>query len=99
MKAEQGDEMSEKGWKNMSQEMILGRLRERGYRITKQRKLIISTILENDCSCCKEIYYQVREKDQSVGIATVYRMIKTLEEAGVIDRRNMYRIESLKEGV
>ncbi len=91
--------MSEKGWKNMSQEMILGRLRERGYRITKQRKLIISTILENDCSCCKEIYYQVREKDQSVGIATVYRMIKTLEEAGVIDRRNMYRIESLKEGV
>lgn len=55
--------MSGEEWKNMSQEMILGRLRERGFRITKQRKLIISTILENDCSCCKEIYYQVREKD------------------------------------
>ena len=90
--------MSGEEWKNMSQEMILGRLRERGFRITKQRKLIISTILENDCSCCKEIYYQVREKDQTVGIATVYRMIKTLEEAGVIDRRNMYRIGSLQEG-
>ena len=45
--------MSGEEWKNMSQEMILGRLRERGFRITKQRKLIISTILENDCSCCK----------------------------------------------
>lgn len=90
--------MSGEEWKHMSQEMILGRLREQGFRITRQRKLIISTILENDCSCCKEIYYQVREKDQTVGIATVYRMIKTLEEAGVIDRRNMYRIGSMKEG-
>ncbi len=80
----------------MSQEMIISRLRERGFRITKQRKLIISAILENDCSCCKEIYYQVREKDQTVGIATVYRMIKTLEEAGVIDRRNMYRIGEIE---
>ena len=65
--------------------------------MTKQRRLIISTILEKDCSCWKEIYYQVREKDQAVGIATVYRMIKTLEEAGVIDRRNMYRIGDVKE--
>ena len=37
--------MSGEERKNMSQEMILGRLRERGFRITKQRKLIISTIL------------------------------------------------------
>jgi len=81
----------------MSQEMVIGRLKERGFRITKQRKLIISTILENECSCCKEIYYQVHEKDHTVGIATVYRMIKTLEEAEIIDRRNMYRIGELKE--
>ncbi len=81
----------------MSQEMIISRLKEQGFRITRQRKLIISAILEHDCSCCKEIYYQVREKDPTVGIATVYRMIKTLEEAGVIDRRNMYRIGDTKE--
>lgn len=81
----------------MSQDMIISRLRERGFRITKQRKLIISAILENDCSCCKEIYYKVREKDDTIGIATVYRMVKTLEEAGVIDRRNMYRIADVKE--
>lgn len=81
----------------MSQEMIISRLKEQGFRITKQRKLIIRVILEHDCSCCKEIYYQVREKDQTVGIATVYRMIKTLEEAGLIDRRNLYRIGNEKE--
>ena len=82
----------------MSQDMVIRRLREQGFRITKQRKLIIGAILEHDCSCCKEIYYQVREKDQTVGIATVYRMIKTLEEAGLIDRRNLYRIGDGKEG-
>ena len=43
-------------------------------------------------------YQHHPEKDHTVGIATVYRMIMTLEEAGVIDRRNMYRIGSLKEG-
>lgn len=81
----------------MSQETIISCLKEQGFRITKQRRLIISVILEQDCSCCKEIYYQVREKDQTVGIATVYRMIKTLEETGFIDRKNLYRIGNKKE--
>ena len=30
--------------------------------------------------------------DSSIGIATVYRMIKVLEDIGAIDRRNMYRV-------
>lgn len=81
----------------MSQDTIINRLKAQGFRITKQRRLIISVILEQDCSCCKEIYYQVREKDRTVGIATVYRMIKTLEETGFIDRRNLYRIGNKKE--
>lgn len=81
----------------MSQETIISCLKEQGFRITNQRRLIISVILEQDCSCCKEIYYQVREKDQTVGIATVYRMIKTLEETGFIDRKNLYRIGNKKE--
>ena len=82
----------------MEKETIFRKLRACGGRITAQRKILLDIILEEECVCCKEIYYQVREKDQTVGIATVYRMIKTLEEAGVIDRRNMYRIGSLKEG-
>ena len=82
----------------MQKDVVIQELKKRGCRITKQRRMLLEVILENECSCCKEIYYQVREKDHTVGIATVYRMIKTLEEAGVIDRRNMYRIGSLKEG-
>lgn len=71
----------------MSKDEILQRLREEGYRITNQRRLIIETILANDCSCCKEIYYQVHKKDPDIGVATVYRMVKTLEEIGVVEQK------------
>lgn len=73
-------------------EYILAQLRNRGLRITSQRKLILNIILKNECSCCKEIYYEALKSDSSIGIATVYRMVKTLEEMGAIDRKNMYRI-------
>lgn len=73
-------------------ELIINELRSKGLRITKQRKLIIDIILDEECTCCKEIYYQAHGKDSSIGIATVYRMVKTLEEIGAIDRRNMYRL-------
>lgn len=73
-------------------EKIISELKSRGYRITKQRRLLIEIILDEECSCCKEIYYRAHDKDSSIGIATVYRMVKTLEDIGAIDRRNMYRV-------
>ena len=45
----------------MQKDMILERLREQGCRITRQRQLILDIILEEECSCCKEIYYKVQE--------------------------------------
>ena len=76
----------------MQRDMILERLREQGCRITRQRQLILVIILEEDCSCCKEIYYKVQEKDKNVGPATIYRMVNMLEKIGAISRKNMYRI-------
>lgn len=73
-------------------EYILAKLRERGLRITNQRQLIIDCILENEFSCCKEIYCQICKIDPSIGIATVYRMINTLEEIRAINRKNMYHV-------
>ena len=51
----------------MQKDMILERLREQGCRITRQRQLILDIILEEECSCCKEIYYKVQEKDRNIG--------------------------------
>lgn len=79
--------MKEEKWK-----WIIEALHEKGYRFTSQRKLILDVILENECCCCKEIHYKVLKKDPTVGIATVYRMLNTLEELGAINRKNLYHI-------
>ena len=76
----------------MQREQILNRLREQGCRITKQRLTLLDIILEEECSCCKEIYYKVQEKDRNIGPATIYRMVNMLEKIGAISRKNMYRI-------
>lgn len=73
-------------------ELIIAKLREDGCRITKQRMVILDIILEDDCASCKEIYYRASQRDPSIGTATVYRMINTLEDIGAISRKNMYKI-------
>lgn len=74
-------------------EQIIERLKENGCRITKQRRMLIDIILENDCSSCKEIFYKASKCDEKIGVATVYRMINALEEIGAISRKNMYKVE------
>ncbi len=76
----------------LEKEEILERLRQGGYRITRQRMALLEVILESECSCCKEIYFQVHKKMPRIGIATIYRMINTLEEVGAIQRKNIYQI-------
>ena len=72
---------------------ILRELKKRGFRITSQREILIDVILQDECSSCKEIYYKAVREDGAIGMATVYRMVKILVEAGFIRRKNMYRID------
>ena len=65
----------------MQKEIILQKLKERGCRITRQRKMLLDVIL-NEASM----------KDSGIGTATVYRMINILEEIGALSRKNMYKI-------
>ena len=41
----------------------------------------------------KEIFYRASRQDESIGIATVYRMVNALEEIGVVSRRIVYEPE------
>lgn len=70
----------------LRKEQILAKLSEQGYRITKQRKILIDIILNGNCLSCKEIHAQASQLDSSIGKATVYRMIKTLEGLGTISK-------------
>ncbi|WP_124067692.1 transcriptional repressor [Clostridium sp. E02] len=76
----------------MQKEIIIDKLKEKGCRITRQRQTLLDIILEHDCSSCKEIYYKASRLDDSIGAATVYRMVNVLEEIGAISRKNMYKI-------
>lgn len=73
----------------MSNEFVISLLKDKGFRITKQRKLIIEIILNNDGASCKEIYHKVVSKDSTVGAATVYRMIRLLEDVGILKHVDM----------
>ena len=76
----------------MSREEILKRLRKKGCRITKQREMLIGIILQEECTCCKEIYYVARKVMPDIGIATIYRMLGTMEDVGAIKRESSYRV-------
>ena len=78
----------------LKREKIIGRLREKGYRVTKQRKLIIDVVLKGDCTCCKEVYCEVKKKYSTIGKATVYRMINDLELIGILENRRIYGLDS-----
>jgi Fur family ferric uptake transcriptional regulator len=73
----------------MQKELIIEKLKEKGCRITRQRLMLLDIILEGNCTCCKEIYYKASKKDESIGIATVYRMVSTLEEIGAVSRNSV----------
>ena len=59
----------------------------------EQKEVIVGKLKDSGCritsskiSLCFVILH-------SIGTATVYRMINTLEEIGAIDRKNMYRVQ------
>ena len=76
----------------MQKEMVIERLKEQGCRIRKQRLILLDIILAEECSCCKEIFYEASKRDKGIGQSTVYRMVSLLEEVGAINRKNMYKI-------
>ena len=63
-----------------AKEAIVQKLKASGCRITKQRLMLLDIILEENCSCCKEIYYRASRIDPSIGTATVYLSLIHISE-------------------
>lgn len=76
----------------MQKEKIMEMLREKGCRVTKQRQILLDIILEKECSCIKEIYFETVQVDDTIGIATIYRLVNMLEDIGAISRKNLYKV-------
>jgi len=60
------------------------RLREKGYRLTPQRELVLTAVEELGHATPDEVLARVRERSRAVNISTVYRTLELLEELGLV---------------
>lgn len=65
-----------------------GAIRESGGRFTAQRRLIVELLAESTGHLdADRLYHLAHQRDTSVSLATVYRTLNVLEDAGLIDQR------------
>jgi Fur family transcriptional regulator, ferric uptake regulator len=63
--------------------------KEKGLHSSKIRDLVVDTFLTTrDHTGLEDLLQKVRAKNPNVGMATVYRTMKLLEQAGLADARN-----------
>ena len=66
---------------------LLSRCLAKNIRMTSQRQIIVQVIEESDDHPdVDQLYLRSVELDNTISIATVYRTVKLLEEAGLIER-------------
>ncbi len=63
-------------------------LHDAGFRVTNQRKLILEAVAYQVGWHVhpKDVYSYVHERDQSIGLATVYRTLKMLEDMDLLNK-------------
>lgn len=66
------------------------KLKEKGCKLTLQRRSVLDVLIANCDShlSTEEIYDIVKEKSPEIGLATVYRTVQLFEEMGIVDRLN-----------
>jgi Fur family ferric uptake transcriptional regulator len=68
---------------------IEDRCKQRGVRLTDQRKLIAKVMSQSsDHPDVDELHKRISKIDEKVSIATVYRTVKLLEESGIIEKHD-----------
>ncbi|WP_102400578.1 Fur family transcriptional regulator [Haloimpatiens massiliensis] len=69
-------------------EKLKNDLKDKGYKLTPQRRAIVSTIIENEGKhlTAEEIYDLVKEGCPEIGLATVYRTLQLLEQLSVVSK-------------
>jgi len=65
------------------------RCKQKGVKLTDQRKLIAQTMSNShDHPNVDELYRRVSKIDSKISIATVYRTVKLFEEAGILTKHD-----------
>ena len=81
----------------MASSGIQNSLRERGVRLTRQRRLLLDLIDNSGLHLDADTLYQMaKEKDPKLNRVTVYRTLKLLKEGGLVDELDLAHFESEK---
>ncbi len=68
---------------------IEGKCKQKGVRLTDQRKLIAKVMSESvNHPDVDELHKKVTKFDSKISIATVYRTVKLFEEAGIVSKHD-----------
>jgi Fur family ferric uptake transcriptional regulator len=84
-------------------EKLKSNLKEKGYKLTPQRRSIVDIIISNEGNhlTTEELYDLVRVECPEIGLATVYRTVQLLEELGVVSKLDLndgcYRYELVRD--
>ncbi|MCZ7542382.1 MAG: transcriptional repressor [Anaerolineae bacterium] len=71
-----------------SVDTALETLRSKGLRVTPQRKLILQILDDADTHLdANAVYQRARERDRAASMATVYRTLNVLLDAGLVQQR------------
>lgn len=66
------------------------RLRERGYRLTPQRELVLQAVEHLGHATPDEVLAEVRKGSTAVNISTVYRTLELLEELDLVRHAHLH---------
>src|SRR6478609_7983323 len=81
----------------MASSGIQDSLRERGVRLTRQRRLLLDLIDNSGKHLDADtLYNMAREKDAKLNRVTVYRTLKMLKEGGLVDELDLAHFEGEK---
>jgi Fur family ferric uptake transcriptional regulator len=71
-------------------EYLREKLKEKGCKLTPQRRAILDIILETEGKhlSAEEIYELVKDKCPDIGLATVYRTMQMFDEEGLVYKHN-----------
>ena len=65
---------------------LLDAIRSQGRRLTRQRQLVLEILEEGaEHLDAETVFERARERDERIGIATVYRTLAFLKEIGLVD--------------
>jgi Fur family ferric uptake transcriptional regulator len=66
---------------------LIDSLRQRGFRITPQREMIVEALAHGEAhATAEQVFNQVHQRSQAVNLATVYRTLELLVDTGLASR-------------